>query len=322
MQIIDTLERVPGGLVLAVMFAGSLLRTFAPGLLDMGGYVTAMVNGTDVFMGVLLFCMGTKINLRRGGHIMKRGVAMIGAKFTVGMVIGYIVAKVGGVFGLSAVAVTAAMTNTNGVLGIALIDKYGDPDDVAAIAVRLIGTGPLLTLIVLGVAGQVDDLARSILVTILPLVLGMVLGSLDEKASNLFGVAVTGIVPISMFAVGSRINLFTAIEAGVPGIVLGLFAMTVSFLVCVWADRRTGGNGIAGATLASTAANAVLTPAAVASVVPSFNGLALTHATSQVAAAAILTSLLTPVLVGLVRRSNGTEAGTPGRDVAARQPAG
>jgi 2-keto-3-deoxygluconate permease len=223
------------------------------------------------------------------------------------MILGYIIAKTGPVFGLSAVAVTAAMTNANGVLGLALIDKYGDPNDVAALALRLIGTGPLLTLVVLGVAGQVQDLARSILITVLPLVLGMIIGSLDDKASDLFGSAVSGIVPISMFAIGSRINLYTALEAGLPGLVLGAFSLTVSFLVCVWADRRTGGNGIAGATLASTAGNAVLTPAAVAAVVPAFSGVALTNATSQVAAAAILTSLATPLVVGVVNRWNSRE---------------
>lgn len=301
MRIIGRLEAVPGGLVLTALLTGTLLRTFAPAVLDAGGYVTAMASGTEVYMGVLLFCTGVMIDLRHGPRLLRRGAVMVGAKILLGMVLGYLAVRFGPVLGLSGIAVTAALTNTNGSLGLALINRYGDPEDVAALALRLVGTGPLITLLVLGVAGQVDSLARSIVVTVAPLLLGMLLGTFDRDAIDLFAPVVRGIVPLSMFAVGSRIDLATAITAGLAGFLLAGLVLATGCLVGIWADRRTGGQGIAGATLGTTAGNAVLTPAAVAAFVPAASPL-VAAASAQIATACIVTSLVIPFVIARLQK--------------------
>jgi hypothetical protein len=64
-----------------------------------------------------------------------------------------------------------------------------------------------------------------------------------------------------------------------------------------------GGTGVAGAANASTAGNAVATPAAVAMVDPSLSATAAI-ATPQVAAAVITTAFLVPVLTAYMAKSN------------------
>ncbi|MGE5507827.1 MAG: 2-keto-3-deoxygluconate permease [Chitinophagales bacterium] len=159
----------------------------------------------------------------------------------------------------------------------------------------------MITLLVLGVAGQVESLARSVVVTVAPLLLGMLLGTFDPGAQDLFAPVVRGIVPLSMFAVGSRINLGTALGAGFSGFVLAGLVLVTGCLVGIWADRRTGGQGIAGATLGTTAGNAVLTPAAVAAFVPAASPL-VAAASAQIATACVVTSLVMPVIISRLQK--------------------
>ncbi|NMD04055.1 MAG: hypothetical protein GYA71_12335, partial [Bacteroidales bacterium] len=79
-------------------------------------------------------------------------------------------------------------------------------------------------------------------------------------------------------------------------------------LFTIFADKVTGGTGVAGAANASTAGNAVATPAAVAMVDPSLGATAAV-ATPQVAAAVITTVLLVPVLTAFVAKRNREKAG-------------
>lgn len=72
-------------------------------------------------------------------------------------------------------------------------------------------------------------------------------------------------------------------------------------------DRLTGGSGIAGAAISSVAANAIATPAALAEVDPALSGIAGVAA-AQIAAASIVTCLLTPFLAAWVAKQNAKRA--------------
>lgn len=86
------------------------------------------------------------------------------------------------------------------------------------------------------------------------------------------------------------------ISGGVSGILLGVITTFIGGVILIVSDKLSGGSGVAGAALASTAGNAVATPAAIAEIDKSIAASA-TIAMPQIAASTITTAILTPILV-------------------------
>lgn len=287
------------------LLLGALINTFAPQALEIGGFTTALFkNGANALIGAFLLCMGAGMSFKVAPKAIKKGTAITVSKFGLAVALGLIVNKFfgeNGLFGLSALAVIAAMENTNGGLYAALTGEFGDETDVGAIAVISINDGPFLTMIAMGTAGLAHIPFMSLVAVIIPILIGMVLGNLDKRMKDFLTSSGHVIIPFFAFALGAGINFEMILKAGLPGILLGLMTSCLGGAVNILADRATGGTGIAGAAVSSTAGNAVATPAALALADPSLQHLAQI-ATPQVAASTITTALVTPILTSFVAR--------------------
>jgi 2-keto-3-deoxygluconate permease len=73
-----------------------------------------------------------------------------------------------------------------------------------------------------------------------------------------------------------------------------------------FADRLTGGNGVAGVAAASTAGNAVAVPAIIAAANPVYASAAQ-HATILVAACVVVTAIVVPLLTAYTARRVGAQ---------------
>ena len=116
--------------------------------------------------------------------------------------------------------------------------------------------------------------------------------------------AVKGAVAITSLSVGPTVTMIALSSAGLSGILLGLITVFVVGGVTILMDKITGGNGVAGAAISSTAASGVSNPGALAAVDPSYAAVA-PIATAQVAASVIITSFLTPMLANFVAKRSG-----------------
>lgn len=312
MKIKATIERIPGGMMVVPLLLAATINTVAPDLLRIGNFTQALfVDGASTLIALFLLFTGAQINVRNVGVSLGKGATLLMIKWVVGALVGLLAFLMMGDnglwLGLAPIAIIAAMTNSNGGLYVALVGQYGDKTDRAAYSLLALNDGPFLTMVALsifGVMGFVEGMFSfvSFLSVLLPIVVGMVLGNLDEDLREFFHSGSNVLIPFFAFALGMGIDFSSIIEGGLSGVVLGLLTVFVTGTAGYFIFKAMKWNPIVGAAEGSTAGNAVATPAAIAAASPAF-AANVELATVQVAAAVVTTAILLPFYVGfLVKR--------------------
>jgi len=217
----------------------------------------------------------------------------VAAAMVLGHFLGVEPVKAGWFAGLSTLAVVAAINDTNGGLYMALMGRYGRPQDVAAYSVMSLESGPFITMMTL--SGLFMFPWQTLLGAILPLLAGVCLGNLDKDMREFLGKAAPALIPFFAFAIGASLNLTMVWRAGLLGIALGFAILIVSCCVMFLADKISRGNGMAGLAASATAGNAAAVPALVASANPVY-AEAAPFATVLVAASVVVTMLCVPLI--------------------------
>lgn len=170
------------------------------------------------------------------------------------------------------------------------------------ICVDVVESGPLMTMIILGTAGIASFEPHVFVGAVLPFLVGFALGNLDPELREFFSKAVQTLIPFFAFALGNTIDLTVIAQTGLLGILLGVAVIIVTGIPLIIADKLIGGgDGTAGIAASSSAGAAVATPVLIAEMVPAFKPMA-PAATSLVATAVIVTSILVPILTSIWSR--------------------
>jgi len=311
MKIMETIDRIPGGLMVVPLFIGMVINTFFPTLLKIGGFTEALSGtGYPTILGMYLFTVGCKMTLKAAPRMLKRGFGILFAKIGVAMAIALAVAHFanGNFLGFSTLALVVALSDTNGGMFLALTSVMGDKEDAGTYIPQSIETGPFLTMLFLVGAGLANIPWLTIVSVIAPIFVGALLGNLDSDIRKFFGTREPLIIPFMAFTLGQNINLGSVVTAGIPGLLLGVFVIAVTGSCCIITDKLLGGSGVAGAAASSTAGNAAAVPKAVALADPSYNAIA-SVATVQVAASVIVTAVLTPMLTAWIYKREQAKRG-------------
>ncbi|HET7810849.1 MAG TPA: 2-keto-3-deoxygluconate permease [Steroidobacteraceae bacterium] len=310
-------ERLPGGMMVVPLMCGALVATFAPGApAFFGSFTGALFTGALPILAVFFVCTGASIDFRATPYILRKGGTLFAVKIGIGILLGVVFGRVlgelpvsGGMFaGISTLAIVAAMNDTNGGLYMALMGQYGQPRDVGAYTVMSLESGPFLTMVTLGVAGLSAFPWPTLVGGILPLVIGMLLGNLDRELREFLRPAIGVLIPFFAFALGANLDLGRVWLAGLLGLGMGLAVVLVTGIPLYFADRLTGGSGVAGVAAASTAGNAVAVPAIVASANPAY-AAAAAQATILVAACVVVTAIVVPLVTAWTARRAGARGG-------------
>ena len=354
-QIKKTIEKVPGGLMVVPLFFAALLNTIdqmhipfimsflkslgvapvKPGIyefLKIGGFTQWLFkDGALPLIALFLFCCGSQMNLRVGGVAMKKGILLTASKYFTGLIVGVLWGKLSGdmmngFLGLSTMAIIAAMTNGNGGMYAALTGQYGNHSDVGAVAVLSLNDGPFFTLMALGMLGANFPIIAFIAV-LLPIAIGMLLGNLDPDIRSFLKPGETLPIPFFAFALGAGMNFATFFnpKVVVAGVTLGLMTVTLTALTGILVFKLFREKSqIAPVAEASTAGNAVGTPAAIAAAASVAAGAGMMSpaeaqayknlveiATLQVSLSTLTTAILCPFAVIMMdkwQKSRGIDA--------------
>ena len=158
-------------------------------------------------------------------------------------------------------------------------------------------------MVALGASGIAKIPFNTLIGCVVPIVIGCILGNLDEDIRKFCEPGASMMIPFFAFPLGAGLNLKNLIVGGAPGILLGVVCTLVTGLAgyAVYKLLRpVKAIGIehpeVGAAIGTTAGNAAATPAAVAAVDATL--LAISEAaTAQVTCAVIVTAILCPLLV-------------------------
>lgn len=311
MNIRQRIESISGGMMVVPLALGALLNTFAPSALEIGGFTTALFkNGAAPLIAAFLLCMGAGITVKTAPKALLAGSTITLTKLLIAVALGLAVDRafgMQGLFGLSGLAIIAAMSNSNGGLYAALVGEFGNERDVGAISILSLNDGPFFTMIALGAAGMASIPLMALVAILVPLAVGMLLGNLDPQMREFLTRGGPLLIPFFAFALGAGINLEMLLQGGLAGIVLGVLTTLFGGLFNIAADRLVGGSGVAGAAASSTAGNAVATPLAIAQADPSLAQVAAAAA-PLIAASVITTAILTPLLTSWVVKRNARRA--------------
>jgi 2-keto-3-deoxygluconate permease len=304
------IERVPGGMMVVPLLCGSLLATFAPGAPKyFGSFTGALFSGALPILAVFFVCTGASIDFKATPYILRKGGTLFAVKIGIGILLGLVFGRMlgegpvsAGMFaGISTLAIVAAMNDTNGGLYMALMGQYGQARDVGAYSIMSLESGAFLTMVTLGVAGLSRFPWPTLVGAVLPLLVGMLLGNLDREMREFLSRAIPVMIPFFAFALGANLDLANVWQAGLLGLGMGLAVVVVTGIPLYFADRLTGGNGVAGVAAASTAGNAVAVPAIIASENAAYADAAA-QATILVAACVVVTAIVVPLATAWTAR--------------------
>lgn len=168
---------------------------------------------------------------------------------------------------------------------------------MGATSILALNDGPFFTMIALGASGMGNFPITDIIASIIPMVIGFIIGNLDHEWRKILATGMILLPPFNGFALGAGMNFNNILRAGISGIVLGLLTVLATGLLTffLYSALRRKADPM-GAAIGTTAGVATTTPTAVAMADPSFQPQVET-ATAQTAAAVVITAVLCPLLV-------------------------
>lgn len=312
MQILDNVKKVPGGLLLVPMAITAIINTIFPGALRIGGPLSGICSplGTQSFIGMMLLVAGSQVKASQLGGTFARGGVLVIARIIIGFITAWLCLKflgLDGIFGASTLTLVIIMASCNPGIYMGLMNDFGDNVDKAAVGIiTLIGTPQVSLLILSVVSGGGINVLLVILSILVPFLIGVLLGNLDEKIRGFFA---TG-TPISLVFIGaclgSAINLYAFKAIGLANIFILALVVFVSIPLMLLVDklilRRPGYASVAFSTIGGIS---VAAPSLVGSLLPQYKPY-VDIATAQCALTVILASIVVPYICKWVVKKFGS----------------
>lgn len=300
-MMVKFMKKVPAGTLLVPMILSAILHTFWPNLFFIGGVTEEFLGGggTNFIIGMLTFASGLGIDLSSVKSLLKRHGTIMLAKILVAVILSLLYRQIfgeAGIFGISAVAFVVAMVSMNPALYISLVDDFGTDLDKAAFGFTGIFSIPVIPVMIYSIGGQGEIDWLPIASTLIPLILGIVLGNLDPEFNDLFDGTIRVLLPVLGWAMGQSVNLIDAFQAGLSGILLAILYYVFMSSLVVTDKYLLKNDGIPAMAMNSVAALSTATPAIIAVSNPEVAPF-VSSAIAQILMANLISVVVTPAIV-------------------------
>lgn len=312
MNLLKMINKVPAGTFLVPMLISAVLYTLWPNLFQIGGITQTFFGGESVnfIIGAITFFSGVVIKIDTLKDLFKRHGVILIVKFVlvVALSLGFMaIFGQEGIFGISAVAFTVAISTSNPAVYIAVVSEMGEEVDEAAFGLVSLFAIPAVPMFIYGLVGDGGFDWVPVVSTLIPLIAGLILGNIDSSFRDLFGSGVSLLIPILGWNLGQGMDLLNVLSSGISGLILVIiFYVTMSLLVIT--DKFVLKNdGVAPMAMNAVAASSAAYPALIIASNASVEPYA-TDASAQILTLAIVTIILTPILTRkLFGKNNNTE---------------
>lgn len=297
---IKFMKKVPAGTFLVPMLVSAFFYTFWPNLFNISGITEDFLGGSSInfIIGMITFCSGVGIDIKSVPKLLKHHGVVLLVKIILAIVVGLLYINFfgqEGVFGISALALVVALSSINPALYLSLVNDYGDEVDKGAFGLVGLFAIPALPLLVYAVSGGGTVNWVPIISTLIPLILGIIIGNLDHDSRIFFGSGTSILMPFLGWKTGQGMNLIGAFQAGLSGILLAVVFYILMSLLVVTDKTLAKSNGVSAMSMNAVAGVSAAFPAVVAAANPGLDAY-VTDASAQVLTASILMVILTPML--------------------------
>lgn len=301
MDILNKMKKVPGGLLIIPMLLAAAINTVCPQILQIGNPTTALFTskGTMVLLGLMLFFSGTQCRVSQIKTMLKRSGTLCLIKLFIAYGIGVFINKyfgAEGFLGISIVTIIAVLTSCNPGLYLALINNYGDEVDASAFGILNLIVVPVVPITILSSTGGQRIDINTIIATLFPFVLGMLLGNLDKNFRKLYEPGTAILLPFMGISFGVNINIIVALKAGVSGIICTILFYIICLIPLLIVDKKVLKRpGYAASAMCSVAGLSLVVPTLAAELNPVYEKF-IQVSIAQIAFAVILTTIVTPII--------------------------
>ncbi|MFM1524231.1 2-keto-3-deoxygluconate permease [Helcococcus bovis] len=307
---INIMKKVPAGTVLIPMFISALFTTFAPGLFNIGGVTQAVFTGESLnfIVGMACFASGLILDFKTLLKVFKKQGILLLAKAIICIVLGFIFIKIfghDGIVGISAVAFITAICACNPAIYLSIMQDVGEEEDVAAFGLIGLMAVPVLPMFIYSISASSGAVnLMPIISTLIPIILGMLLGNFDKSVKETFAPLFTITMPYLGWQLGASINLKQAFQSAGGGllIVVLYYAIMLPSLMSI-EKKFVNSNGLSSIAMSSIPGLSIGIPAMIAVQNMSDSNF-VADAASQLTFAVIFTSIVTPLLAKQLASGN------------------
>ncbi|QIK57091.1 2-keto-3-deoxygluconate permease [Erysipelothrix sp. HDW6A] len=295
----------PGLVTLVPLSLGLIINTFFPSVLSIGGPTSALFNsGSGVLMGMFLIICGAQIDIRKLFTSIYNGLVLLFLKLGFAYICAesvFMLFGVAGIWGITPFSIYCSIPSNNNSAYVSLSSFYGDESDIGAVSILSLKNGPVGTMLVMGVSGKLSISMSMIMGVLIPLLIGLLVGNLSKAVRQKCADAQDFVIFLMMFSTGCSSNLYTVIQSGFSGILLGILGIVVgvciNYVYTIFTRRRTR----MGLAVGISAANSTLTPGLIASVDTSYSSQVST-VSAQCMTASLVTISVIPLIYSNLNR--------------------